>query len=815
MKRLNIIILLTSIALLSLTTVQFYSIQTSIKYSNEVERISKHSNAIGQINIIMNIILNIETSIRGFILMGKPAFLEPYFESLKFLPLELNKLSSFLKKDQLNKFNKLINIRVAAAKNILDKKSKNKMILPADFASGKMAMDNIRKEVSLLIADERDAIKKNYGSKSSDRLIIELIFGSLFTIIMITICILYIIYEFINKIKTEKILSASLATSEAITRDVEFGIIACDSLGEILFFNKWINSKNKKSVKFINDYFSEKELPLLQLKQLIHGELESVYNIKMNFGEEDRVFKINSSPFIINENKKGVILSIIDTTDTAKEISSLITSKDIAESASLAKSDFLAKMSHEIRTPLNAMLGVGEILSLSKLDKEQEYCLEIFKRSSSVLNNLVNDILDLSKIEAGKIDIIEASFSLKNLVSSCVSIMDYKASQKGLLFTVNIESEFDHFVGDEGRLRQVLINLLSNAIKFTDKGEIKFLIKCIENDGAKCISFAIRDTGRGISSENIGKLFLNYNQENSAISKQFGGTGLGLSLSRELAILMGGDITLKSNLGLGSEFIFTIFLHTGEGLFIEEEIDTNIKFNDLNILFVDDNHENLFIVKKYLNDLNINITEAIDGEDAVDKFQKNKYDLIFMDINMPKKDGLVATAEIRSIELENKIDRTFIVALSANAFSVEYNKALAAGCDDYLTKPISRNKLITKIKKYGKEKISLVENKAISTSIDDDFNDDLIDIDIRAMIPQYLESRKKDLLVMRDSYSRNEISKISKLVHNIKGTALSYGQNKLDEIARSMELAIKDNRVSELEEYFLKIETLLGVNNGN
>lgn len=809
MKRLKLLVPLSALAFILIIAIQYISINANFKYNEDAEYISKKTQKMNQANNVLKLLLDIETGARGYFLTGDKEFLQPYTVATEKLDGELKKLNRDIEPEEASKLEELVSYRVERAGLMIEKKKNHMVITIEDLNVGKKVMDEIRTMIGDIITTEEKAIESHVSELSNDQIAIGLILGSVVSLIIVGICIYAVINEFRKREKVEKDLKVSLAVSEAVSREIDLGLIACDGHGKVISANKWVTSKIP-DLKQVEEFFATSEDMDVPVKMLLRGDIDTITEAELIFGGHQKILTINSFPFQIEDKQKGTVLSIIDTTEATKRMASLMTGKRTADIASKAKSDFLAKMSHEIRTPLNAILGVGEILSLTKMDEEQQRCLEIFKRSSVTLNNLVNDILDLSKIEAGKIDLVTAPFSLKNLVNSCSSIMDFRASQKGLLFTVNMDSSEDHFQGDEGRLRQIALNLLSNAIKFTDKGGVTFTIKTSGSGNKRELKFSVKDTGKGISSEKINTLFSDYQQENSTISGEYGGTGLGLSLSRELARLMGGDVEAHSVLGEGSEFIFTVPLEIATGTFIEEKVDENLKFNEVKILLVDDNPENRFIVKKYLNDFNIIIEEAVDGEDAVEKYKKNQYDLVLMDINMPKMDGITATKVIRKYEAENNLKKTVMIALSANAMTAEYNNAISAGCEDYLTKPVSRVKLITMIKKW----LGAQAEAAEETEDYSEFEEE-IDVDIQKLIPAYLDGRRKDIATMQEALSRKDIPVVAKILHNIKGTAASYGQFELDKLAKAAENELHANQMDEVEKSVQKMATLLGMNNGH
>ncbi len=381
-----------------------------------------------------------------------------------------------------------------------------------------------------------------------------------------------------------------------------------------------------------------------------------------------------------------------------------------AEHALNTKSRFLANMSHEIRTPLNGILGLTNLVLDQKLDEETKEFVTGIKNSGNSLLTIINDILDLSKMEAEKLKIEEISLDLHQLLKTSMYPFDSIVKEKGVKLKLYIDESVPRYIqGDPVRIQQILTNLINNAIKFTSKGSICVSIDCTNqtNDYAK-LEFKVKDTGIGISKKNIDKLFNTFEQLDSSITREFGGTGLGLSICQNLVQMMGGEISVESTLNRGSCFIFTLNLPLSS----EESINSsqrNIKsfkkFRKnlgLNILLVEDNKTNQVIAQKFLEKLGMNkIDIANNGQEAIDLATKNHYELIFMDVQMPVMGGYEATWKLKK---EYNID-SYIIGLSANAFEEDKSKAKEVGMDDYLEKPVKLEKLQEKIDNAIKSKL--------------------------------------------------------------------------------------------------------------
>lgn len=397
----------------------------------------------------------------------------------------------------------------------------------------------------------------------------------------------------------------------------------------------------------------------------------------------------------------GTVVVCNDITDLKRDAEALAEAKDAAEAANVAKSQFLANMSHEIRTPLNGVIGLSQALAKTELTADQREMLDLMQASGRTLQTLLSDILDLARVESGKLELTEDAFELAVVVREAAQLYAENARQKRLDFHVDIDLEDGVWVmGDAVRVKQVLTNLISNAVKFTSQGFVGLVVQQGQDrDGRPVLRFTVEDSGIGFDAATRERLFTRFEQADGGITRKFGGSGLGLSICRQLADMMGGDLDCESEPGSGAAFILTLPLKPCAAPKTQEPADTAAQHADgaraVRILVADDHPTNRRVIELILAQTPAKIVMAENGAEALEAFRADVFDLVLMDMQMPVMDGLTATQEIRLHEAAMGLARTPIVMLTANAMPEHVAAGRAAGADHHLAKPFNAAELLS------------------------------------------------------------------------------------------------------------------------
>ncbi len=564
-------------------------------------------------------------------------------------------------------------------------------------------------------------------------------------------------------------------------------------------------------------------------------------------GEDDReAFSINGSFYqghvkqIVDKygESKGYVLLILDVTETRNYIEEIKQVREQAEQANIAKSAFLANMSHEIRTPMNAIVGLSDIImEQSRGRKVYGYACDI-KSSSRNLLALINDILDLSKVEAGKMELIETKYHVKSLVNEVLSMMDIVASQHGLM----LFSEFDmsipcRYLGDEGRIKQILINILNNAVKFTKEGHVKIFVagKQGETPDTEHLVFRIEDTGCGIKEEDIEGIFENFRQLDSKRNRSVEGTGLGLSITKRLVELMQGTIALESVYGEGTTFIVEIpqkiadtrpLSEIPEVEAPKEKLLEPFTAQNCKILVVDDNIINRRVARSLLQTYGVEIAEAESGMSAIELVKTTKYDIIFMDHMMPGMDGIETVQHIRT-DCGDNGSLPVIIALTANAMEGVRETFLTNGFQDFITKPIDRKTLHKTLLKWipeqdrtpGGEWIDKLQSSnsnygEFQDIIIEGINTDEVAEHHSASIEEYIDllhlyclDGKRKLALLRRLWEEKDYKTYGIEVHGLKSASANVGAMHVSNRAREQEKAVNRGDITFVDSHAEKLLT--------
>ena len=524
---------------------------------------------------------------------------------------------------------------------------------------------------------------------------------------------------------TERKEAESQVTFQAsLLNQVRNAVIATDLDGKIIYWNHFSEILYQwKADEVLGRSIADTIVPA-QRRQRIREVMEEIVRcgyLESEFVVQRKDGSLFPALYVFNmlKDQKGRNMGFasvsIDLTERKRVEDDLLLAKERAESATRAKSQFLANMSHEIRTPMNAVIGLTSLLLNTPINPEQRDYIETIRSSGDSLLAVISDILDFSKIEGGMLELESKPFDLQRVLEDSMSMVASAARGKGLDLSYSLEPDVPRLVlGDQARLKQILVNLLGNAVKFTEKGEISATVSTSGpsrgKHGLEEIMFAVKDTGIGISKEHMGRLFLSFSQADPSTTRKYGGTGLGLVISKNLAERMGGRIWAESEPGKGSVFYFTIKARASPGLLPASqedilpgplaELDGQGK-SDLRILLAEDNAVNQMVALRMLERLGHRADTAVNGQEVLEALQNRSYDIVLMDVQMPEMDGLEAARRIRS----SKSGQPYIIAMTAHAMKGDREVCMEAGMNDYVSKPVRMEELRAAIMRSLKNRI--------------------------------------------------------------------------------------------------------------
>ena len=705
--KLKLLILISYILTVLIVNFLFF-IATNNDGHEKLEWVQHTNKVIIEVQIFLNALKDTETGQRGYIITKDKTYLEPYYAGLINAKDSFVKLSNFTSDNhsqvnRLTKINKLMKLKFDELKETIDAKEHSIAIGIIKKNHGKEYMDNIRTIILEFIAEEENLLKKRTEELKEDSA------KTLWIIRVILSLLLLVLFYFLYKNLNQRQKIVNLEKNKELDKELKEQKKALDehSIVAITDIKGTITYVNDKFIKISG--YSEKELIGRNHRVLNSGVHKTSFWKAMyktlkkqktwkyeicNKAKDGSLYWVDSTIVPIldkNNNTKNYIVIRTDITPRKTHEKELLEAKEKAIKAANSKSEFLANMSHEIRTPLNAIHGFIDIIKKETKEEKTLRYINIINSSSKNLLQIIEDILDFSKIESGKLEIENLDFNTKESLGIIVYLFEAKCSQKNITLSLHYKEGLpDHINSDPLRIKQVISNLLSNAIKFTEPNKHIDITIGFKN---MYLSVSVKDEGKGIGKDKLKHIFEAFGQEDTSTTREFGGTGLGLSISSKLVQLLGGELKVKSKLGVGSEFYFDIPVTIGTNVDNIEMIKEQVNLSGKKVLLVEDNKTNQLFMSVVFEDMEIEFDLASDGREAIDAFQTSQYDVILMDENMPNMSGIEATKEILKIEKERNLIHTPIIALTANALKGDREKFLSAGMDEYLTKPIEQSKL--------------------------------------------------------------------------------------------------------------------------
>jgi PAS domain S-box-containing protein len=757
------------------------------------EWVNHTGNVISEVDNIEVLVAGIESNTRGYVISDNNEFIRDIAKKKDSILRSFAKLKAW-NNHSPDQYNDVIHLEALVSEKMKfnariieehnrDRENGGKMLVKT--LKGKLLMDQILASIEK-IKQEESAILSSNISKNVDSL--ESNYSLQFISAVITFLVIMGILQVLNKgLNNRKEAELRLAESQsrmsAVLNSAKEAVILIKKDSTLVLINEYAKEMSiqhsgkelQEGMKFF-DFFPEEKIPYYQaiFDKVIQGEVQ-IGDVQLNSPEGPRWYETVFYPV---KNKKGIVdnicISTREITERLKYQEELLAAKKKAESAERLQETFLANMSHEIRTPMNGIVGMTDILSSTVLTNEQRNIVKTIKKSSDTLLFLINDILDLSKIKAGKLNIEKVPFEFNEVLDSVTTPFEIKAKFNNIQFEVKNKINFPlHIIGDQFRLIQILNNLLGNAIKFTKEGGVTLTIE-EEKVSPKQIQlqFSVSDTGIGIEEDKLESIFKSFEQGTNSITREFGGTGLGLSITKKLIELQKGSISVESVYGKGTTFRFNIPYELAElkvkpvGM-RQEPVDFTV-LKGRKVLVVEDNEINQMVISQTLRKVGIDYTIANHGKEAVHILQGGKeFDLIIMDLHMPELDGYRTTTVIRN-ELNIHIP---IIAMTASVLQDERNKCLQLGMNDYIAKPFDQAELFASISRLLGQNINHIawERKIEDSVFDLQFLNELGDEKYTGeVLSHFLQTTPTALDSIQEAFSNRDPEAIFFTVHKLK-----------------------------------------------
>jgi signal transduction histidine kinase/CheY-like chemotaxis protein/CHASE3 domain sensor protein len=822
----------------------YKNIQELIKSKNWI---SNTYNVISQTHSIFSILAITESEVRGYVITGKMDFLNIYKVSSKELKNQINELKWHTRdhpglQERVSKLEFYAIAKLEFLQRIVLKRSKEGKAPAMDLIGtgvGKVLMDKITYTLKEIEKEEYRLLKirNSESERITSKVIMIGLYGGAMALLVIVFSGIFIIKDFNRRKKTLTELEENKSRINKFLDALPLGVFVLNADGKPYYANeksldilgKGIDPNIKpgalaevyKSFKEGTDTeYPASEMPIVKA---LSGLSSSISDMEIRNNNKSVMLEVTAQPVY---DRQGQLLFAIaafqDITERKKSEKELFEAKKIAQESALLKERFLANMSHEIRTPLNAIIGFSDLIDTSQIKEEYGEYIQAIKTSGVNLLAIVNDILDLSKIDAGKIVVEKTPFNIRSLLNSLNILMANKAKEKNIKLIIHNENSFPQYLsGDPTRLSQILINLIGNAIKFTENGQVE--VTCsVKNEAADALNFEfkVQDTGIGISKDEQAIIFERFNQANSETTRKYGGTGLGLSIAKNLVEIQGGALTVESEPGKGSTFTFTIpyqIASVSERSAINSSMD-NVKktqLGPLKILLAEDNELNQKLALKVLSRFGFETDIASNGKIAVKMLEEKSYAVVLMDMQMPEMGGYEATAVIR--KMGNDVP---VIAMTAHALPGEKEKCIAGGMNDYISKPFKAMELY--------EKIAMLVNKSTDKSMvgmevptDHSGENKVSDLSylmelsqhsnrfIVEMIELFFKKFPIDLAQLEDAISKEDYQLIKTTSHKIRSSVNIMGIEKAETLLFSIEdLSKEKTGIAVIREHFAVLKPI-------